>query len=138
MSQPCHNSQPLNQHLCHSLSKVSKCGLLSYIIFRISLTYYHIYLTPSQHLLPNTSPLQVTKKEHPMYWKGKSQSSGLMGYFPSEYVKMYSLSRQDSTASISSLSVRSPSISSQHKLYDFSWFVGEMDRNGGRYVELIC
>ena len=85
----------------------------------------HYYLT--------FCPTQVTKKDHPMYWKGKSQSSGLMGYFPSENVKMYSLSRQDSTASsVSSITSRSASMNSQHKLYDYSWFVGEMDRNGGR------
>ena len=68
-----------------------------------------------------------------MYWKGKSQASGLVGYFPSENVKMYSHSRSDSMGPV----LPSPTQRQQSNgqlLYNFPWYVGEMDRNGGRSV----
>ena len=70
-----------------------------------------------------------------MYWKGKSQASGQTGYFPSENVKMYSQTRADS---IGSAIMPSPTLRQQcngQMLYNFPWYVGEMDRNGGRSVK---
>ena len=63
-----------------------------------------------------------------MYWKGKSQSSGQAGYFPSEYVKVYH-GHPSQTACLP-IFHGSP----QQQLYEYPWFVGEMDRAGGRYV----
>jgi len=72
----------------------------------------------------------VTKKEHQMYWKGKSQSTGLIGYFPSDNVKIYSPRQEVAPSAVMP--------STMQQLYNFPWYVGEMDRNGGRYVNCSC
>lgn len=80
-----------------------------------------------------TPPLQVINKDHPMYWKGKSQASGLVGYFPSENVKLYSSQSVSSPVVVPSPTLRQQSNGSQ-LLYNYPWYVGAMDRNGGRSV----